>query len=253
MTSVRYWQSYAPQIHAYATAKPYDTETEQRSEWPWPIDATHGLIAHLDVRAAVDDGEARCTLVHVDLTAGAECADVCRWVDEWENRSDVFTVADAPTAVPVLGRGAQLAAVPDAPAEGDDVDEAEWADLRALYAALDDASRSWIGALASEAQRALVPWWPKDVKTRRRFDILRGLVELAGHESADNEVVRGIVANAVGADWPWFRNVTCGHAVGAMSADEAARFAALCQSFTLGHVSMHVDDAGRSVVQEVAA
>ena len=66
-------QAYAVQIASYAQSVPYDTETEQRGEWPWPIDQTHALIAHLDVLGAID-GKPSCELVYVDLVVCANTA-----------------------------------------------------------------------------------------------------------------------------------------------------------------------------------
>ena len=103
--SVQWWSSYAIQIASYAQSVPYDTETETRGEWPWPIDQTHALIGHIDVDAAVAGAppEQICTLVYVDLTAGREHggATVVQ-AKTWEDRRDVFSVAqlDHEIAVP---------------------------------------------------------------------------------------------------------------------------------------------------------
>lgn len=91
--SIMYWHGYAVQIASYAQSKPYDTEAETRGEWPWQIDQTHALIAHLDVLGAID-GKPSCELVYVDLVAGREHggATVVQ-AKAWETRRDVFSVA----------------------------------------------------------------------------------------------------------------------------------------------------------------
>lgn len=90
---VQYWQAYAVQIASYAQSRPYDTETEQRGDWPWSIDQDHALIAHLDVLGALA-GEPSCTLVHVDLIAGRDHGGACvQQAKAWERRDDVFSIA----------------------------------------------------------------------------------------------------------------------------------------------------------------
>ena len=114
--SVQWWSSYAIQIASYAQSVPYDTETETRGEWPWPIDQTHALIGHIDVDAAVAGAppEQICTLVYVDLTAGREHggATVVQ-AKTWEDRRDVFSVAQLDHEI----------AVPDGVVEGPEVEQ----------------------------------------------------------------------------------------------------------------------------------
>lgn len=91
--TVRYWHKYGPQVASYAQSLPYDTVTEQRGVWPWPIDQSHALIAHLDVLAALD-GNARCDLVYVDLVAAREHGGATVLAAKaWERRRDVFSIA----------------------------------------------------------------------------------------------------------------------------------------------------------------
>lgn len=90
---VQYWQAYAIQIASYAQSVPYDTETETRGEWPWPISQEHALIAHLDVLGAIE-GNPSCELVYVDLVAGREHGGATVVAAKaWEQRADVFSVA----------------------------------------------------------------------------------------------------------------------------------------------------------------
>lgn len=110
--SLLYWQAYGIQVASYAQSVPYDTETETRSEWPWVIDQTHALIAHLDVLGALD-GNPSCELVWMDLQSsrehGGETVVAAR---AWESRRDVFSVAQL--ASPEVD-----ASTGDAPAEGE--------------------------------------------------------------------------------------------------------------------------------------
>jgi hypothetical protein len=88
-----HWHGYAIQIASYAQSLPYDTDTQTRGQWPWPISQEHALIAHLDVVGAMQ-GTPSCELIYVDLVAGrqhgGQCAEAARL---WEQRTDLFSVA----------------------------------------------------------------------------------------------------------------------------------------------------------------
>lgn len=97
---VQYWQAYAIQIASYAQSVPYDTEDETRGVWPWEISQQHALIMHPDIETC------EWELIYVDLVAGREHGGQCVVdADAWENRTDVFSVAqldvveDAPASV----------------------------------------------------------------------------------------------------------------------------------------------------------
>lgn len=97
-----YWHGYAVQIASYAQAVPYNPDTDLRGEWEWPIDQQWGIIAHLDVKAALA-GQAECRLVLVDLEAGRYAGQMCVAAREWEKRRNVFSlVVDEPFVVPVV-------------------------------------------------------------------------------------------------------------------------------------------------------
>lgn len=97
--SPKWWHDYAIQIHAYASGVPYDAETDERGEWPWPVDQNVAAICHLDVRAALA-GEAKATFVTVDLRGGQVGADLVQEVGNWEARTDLFAVGET-IGVPV--------------------------------------------------------------------------------------------------------------------------------------------------------
>jgi len=89
----KYWVGYAVQAFTYADSVPYDTETETRGEWPWPVSTDVALIAHLDVRHALETGEAICRPIIVDLAAGRLGAELCRQAKNYERMAaDIFTL-----------------------------------------------------------------------------------------------------------------------------------------------------------------
>lgn len=90
---VMYWQGYAIQIATYAGGCVYDTETDTRSPFPWPVHQQWALIAHLDVLSTIA-GEPKCELVLVDIEAGREVgARLCIDAKAWGKRSNLFSVA----------------------------------------------------------------------------------------------------------------------------------------------------------------
>jgi hypothetical protein len=93
-----YWHSYAVQIASYSHSVPYWIEGlhEERLEWPWPISQRHGLILHLDIRNAIEEGVATAALYHVDLVLGHMAGNLCRAARDWQNRRDVIRSHDEP-------------------------------------------------------------------------------------------------------------------------------------------------------------
>ena len=92
-----YWHSYAVQVAIYAGAVPYNVDSDLREQWPEgvTIDQNVALIAHLDVKGALDTGVAVARLIAVDLAAGRHGADLAQAAKEWEKRHDLFSVVDA--------------------------------------------------------------------------------------------------------------------------------------------------------------
>lgn len=88
-----YWHSYAVQIASYSHSVPYiiaeDAWDEARDEWPWEISQSHGLILHLDVNNAMEEGVATARLFHVDLDAGHRAGDLCRAARDWQSAAGV--------------------------------------------------------------------------------------------------------------------------------------------------------------------
>jgi hypothetical protein len=101
-----YWHSYAVQIASYSHSVPYiiaeDSWDEARDEWPWEISQRHGLILHLDIGNAVEEGVATARLFHVDLVAGHMAGNLCRSARDWQSMNGVVQpLAATPLAVNV--------------------------------------------------------------------------------------------------------------------------------------------------------
>ena len=93
---IQHWHGYAIQIASYAQSVPYDTEQESRGSWEMDISQNHGVIAHVDLLAAIEGAAASdiVSLVYVDLTAGREHGGTtCLEAKNWAKRSDLFSVA----------------------------------------------------------------------------------------------------------------------------------------------------------------
>ena len=92
-----YWHSYAVQVAIYAGAVPYNVDSDLREQWPEgvTIDQDVALIAHLDVKGALDTGVAVARLIAVDLVAGRHGADLAQAAKQWETRRGLFSVVDA--------------------------------------------------------------------------------------------------------------------------------------------------------------
>lgn len=290
-----WWHDYAIQIFAYASGRPYDTATDTRGEWPWPIDQRIAAICHLDVRAAME-GNPTARLVLVDLAAGAVGADLVREVDAWGDRTDLFVLDEAITtttkenydgtadhdgycrddrvasgdeesdgvgdgvrvaragdidcrssAIPDAGtlrpdRAAELSQVPTGqPDEGDrphDLEVETWRTQYQRVNAENKAAASWMSNLVAQAQAAGVSFHMKESVggkvTRRRLSILAGMLRMVAAGEDNDDSLRTLLVLTFGEDWPLFANVTPGHALGLLDADQAAIFAAHADVMTRG-------------------
>lgn len=239
-----WWHDYAIQIFAYASGRPYDTATDTRGEWPWPIDQRIAAICHLDVRAAME-GNPTARLVLVDLAAGAVGADLVREVDAWGDRTDLFVLDEAITT-PDAGtlrpdRAAELSQVPTGqPDEGDRPHDLEVETWRTQYQRVTEnkAAASWMSNLVAQAQAAGVSFHMKESVggkvTRRRLSILAGMLRMVAAGEDNDDSLRTLLVLTFGEDWPLFANVTPGHALGLLDADHAAIFAAHADVMTRG-------------------
>ena len=98
-----YWHSYAVQIASYSHSVPYiiadDCWDESRDEWPWEISQRHGLILHLDIGNAMEEGVATATLYHVDLVEGHRAGNLCRAARDWQGMSGIVAPLTGPPLV----------------------------------------------------------------------------------------------------------------------------------------------------------
>ncbi len=104
--------------------------------------------------------------------------------------------------------------------------------LRTAHAVLADERRRWVGDIISQSRRAAVSIapWPNADSTVRGFELLAGLIALAGGDGTDDdELVVELAATAHGSDMP-FAASTAGQAVGILNATQAATFADLCRN-----------------------
>jgi hypothetical protein len=212
-------------------------------------------------------------LFYVDLAAGHAAGELVVACKEWQKRRDVFSPeglycstitieAPASTGSDTAGEGQGFEVLAAPPAadratvvatlgyehdEGRTLEPDSFVDLQALHASLPTEAQQWFHALTAEADRASVPFRAKDNKTLRRYEIYRGLLLLAqaewGAEGMD-EIVRALVALALGTDAPLFPAITTGHAVGAMHAAEATTFAGLVVDYIDGGLTASFQDDG---------
>jgi hypothetical protein len=244
------WGAIAVQLGIYAHADHlYDPTTATRTPFP-AVNQERALVMHLPV------GQARCDLYWVDIAAGWEAAQHCRWVRAWRNRRNLATplrtadcsttAADPPERTADRSTAAALTpALPQATA------------LRNRVEAIRQA-----GAIST-----LIRHWPADVPTFKQahthtpaqLDLIRVAVErtetdheltfqpgsgtipprfslseartavLDTLELYDDDVARAILAAVLG------RTITgdIGAIVDLLDRDEAARVVKLCDD--LGH------------------
>jgi hypothetical protein len=150
---------------------------------------------------------------------------------------------------------------PDAPNEGDTVDQAAVDALSARYKTLPDPVRKgWFANLAHEATTGVNGYGrctfqlggKTGLHSVRRFEITRGLVTLAEHGQAEgqdvgDDTLRAIVAAIVG-DTAWWPTWLTGQVVGQLDATEAATFARLCDTFVTTTVTGSISPDGRLVL-----
>lgn len=88
--------SWAVQISSYANGDPYNTETDQRPEWPGPINKDYGLVWQIDCEPDIDD-KRRVKLWVIDIALGWEMAQVASTVRDAHLRDDIAVAYRGPT------------------------------------------------------------------------------------------------------------------------------------------------------------
>ena len=106
----RYWHTYCIQIASYAGSVPYVVDEvpwlEHRDVWPFEVSARHGLLLHLDVAGALQNGEAVAHLFYVDVAQGRAAGNLARSARGWQRRGDLFHPSlDGPLTVAVATNG----------------------------------------------------------------------------------------------------------------------------------------------------
>lgn len=160
----------------------------------------------------------------------------------------------APAVAPELTPADQRAAIDQRPApeEGATVLEAQVEALRTAAAALTPEAQALVGATVRESIQAGLSLHMSEHRTLRRFEAMRGVVAIAEQLDDQRETLRCILAEIVG-DVAHFPTVPVGHVLGTLSADEARRFAQLCDQFVAGAVTGRVDEATGHVRLDFAA
>lgn len=112
-----YWVGYAHQIGHYATARPVTIDPDDADTTVWhdweeftghgPPSTKHALIAHLDVRGALE-GHATGRLIYVDLTDYEPMSTTIRDVRHWRKAKPMSVVGEPDAVVNCAPAGAPV-------------------------------------------------------------------------------------------------------------------------------------------------
>ena len=149
---------------------------------------------------------------------------------------------------PMPEPAAVVAKVAVDPDEGAEASTGAMLLLRERYDALDDAGRSWIGQLITEARDAGATFHPSERKTLRTLRIVGGLITLAAAEADNADAVRALVCTAIGDDVALQPTLPLGTVVAMMGHLEAATFAGLAEALAAGRLQFSFDDGVMRVV-----
>jgi hypothetical protein len=243
--------SYALQLAALAGGSVmYDPDTGTRTPWPFTIDPNVGHIWWYPIGKAIAADPAdwpTWTLVRVDLRHGHAIGNQLAAIKYDPVRRGDFNVGATPAE--------QVAAVPTAPDEGDDIDADTVAALRQRYDAIVGPPRAAYTRIVEQAMQASVSFHLSARQTVRRFEIARGLVALAGADAIDDDTVRALLAaDDLHGHVAQFPAVTVGHLVGALDARQAAIFAQRCHQLIDGAIAItHRPDGSAHIALHPAA
>lgn len=115
---------------------------------------------------------------------------------------------------------------PAPPDEGEAVDADTYVEIAARYHRLAVEDKNWVGALEVDARAVGLNFFPSELSTRRRFNILLGLIDLCRHDLNDDDTARALAAAAL--DAAPADDVPTGAVIGALDVNRAVRFAELC-------------------------
>lgn len=207
-TDLGWWNGYAAQIFLYASGNPYDVTNDTRQTWSHEAPSTRwGLLAHVDVLAAIEGADDFARLMLVDLDAGRQACDIAKAARQWANVTDIFGEPYEGTGMPsaepvpvepstlrqaqierdVANRRAELRRQPP-PDEGGPGDDSAFELLLQRFNELDGDRRAWVRHYCNTAEDLGVPFWPKGARTVRRFELIRGLIAFANNDANDADV-----------------------------------------------------------------
>lgn len=238
-----YWHGYSVQCAAYAGALPYETATDERSEWPWAIDQQWALIAHLPVDEAMA-GRATCRMVLADIASGRETVErLILPARRWQARRDLFVLAhdDEPAVRVEVAEpepvkversvrhdfGVAAEPVPSRPRvddEGDPITDEQVAEIKARAKALHPEALAVLDVLARSARDADRAFSIAAGPSRRRWHIYRALLRLGvafGGELEQDHVRATLAVVVPDVAQP---AVPLGPAIGSLTLDEAMAF-----------------------------
>jgi hypothetical protein len=110
-----YWVKYPLQLAAYAGGLPYNTDLNQRYDWPAIPDQNIALIYHYDMAAALAGEWVDWQAIPVDLQAGVLGGDLVKQTAEFGKRRNLFaTPIKSPTLTPLEDVRARITAIIEA-------------------------------------------------------------------------------------------------------------------------------------------
>lgn len=124
--------------------------------------------------------------------------------------------------------------------EGPKADKTNISDLRRILAELPDEQKTWVQAQTKRANAAGQSISLKALPSLRRYNIAHFLI--AASRFADDDILRAVLANYT--EWPLDSGKNIGYVLGTMSADNAARAAALTLAIEAGDIILGYDDDG---------
>jgi hypothetical protein len=271
MKSLAWWNAYAAQIYLYADSCGYDTATDSRLAHPWPVNTRWGLLAHLDVKAAIAGADDIANLYLVDLHTGRTACEIAAAAKAWSTQAGVFhqlyEIAEPVDAPPTTGQppagddtpssrpgghltpAQQVAVVPTPDDRADTRTAKDWVDLEHRYVQLNATGKELMKMLMRESMQAGVSWHKKELTSDRRWHLYDAAIALAEQRldlDCATEALRALIAYAIDADWPLYPSLTCGHIFGALNAREAAAVAAAVRALDNGEF---VADISRDVLE----